>query len=247
MTVQSRQRLDKVLAHLGYGSRKEIKQLIKAKQVSVNGILAYDGGQKIFPFTDEITVQGNTVIYKEYIYVLLNKPQGVLSATKDTNTPTVIDLLPAEFQHFKPFPVGRLDKDTEGLLLLTNDGQLAHQLLAPRNHVPKTYYAKVEGLVTTKDITSFEEGVILDDGYQTLPAKLSILQAGPSSEVELTIYEGKFHQVKRMFLVLGKTVTFLQRIAMGPLTLDPSLKPGMYRELSETEVKMLQEYPSKGK
>lgn len=247
MVSQKPQRLDKVLVHLGYGSRKEIKQLIKKKQITVNGVKAHDGGQKIFPLTDKITVQGQTVNYKEFIYVLLNKPQGTVSARKDRYSPTVIDLLPVELQNFKPFPVGRLDKDTEGLLLLTNDGQLAHQLLAPKKQVPKTYYAKVDGLVTNNDIESFAKGIVLEDGYQTKPAKLNILEAGPCSKVKLTIYEGKFHQVKRMFLALGKTVTYLQRIAIGPLTLDPNLKPGMYRELSEAEIKMLQEYPSKGK
>lgn len=239
MDNQLRQRLDKTLAHLGYGSRKEIKKLIKAKLITVNDVVATDGGQIVSPYLDKIEVRGKSVIYKEYIYVILNKPQGTLSATEDSYGLTVLDLLAENIKAFKPFPVGRLDKDTEGLLLLTNDGQLAHRLLAPRKHVPKTYYAKINGLVDEEDVKEFEKGIVLDDGYKTKPALLKILRAGPCSEIELTIYEGKFHQVKRMFLARGKTVTFLKRIAMGPLTLDPNLEPGMYRELTEEEVEML--------
>jgi len=239
MAKQNRQRLDKVLAHLGFGTRKEIKQLIKAGQVTVNELPVKDGGQIIDPTIDKIKVGEEAVTYKEFVYIMLNKPQGVLSATEDYNSPTVLDLLPESFRVFKPFPVGRLDKDTEGLLLLTNDGQLAHNLLAPKKHVPKTYYARIKGWVDEEDVREFKQGIVLDDGYQTRPAILKILTAGPCSEIELTIYEGKFHQVKRMFLALDKQVTYLKRIAMGPLTLDPSLGPGQYRELTEEEVEKL--------
>lgn len=245
MAKGQRQRLDKVLVHLGYGSRKEIGQLVKAKQVTVNGKLVTDRGQIISPYADKIMVKGETVTYREFIYLMLNKPQGTLSATKDPYAPTVLDLLPKNLQCFKPFPVGRLDKDTEGLLLLTNDGPLAHKLLSPKKHVPKIYYAKINNLVDEEDIEAFSQGVVLDDGYKTKPALLKILTAGPCSEIELTIYEGKFHQVKRMFLARGKQVTFLKRIAMGPLELDPNLQPGMYRELTREEISMLQSYQPK--
>lgn len=239
---KDRQRLDKVLAHLGYGTRKEIKKMLKNCLVTVNGERVKEPGLLVFPYKDKIQVDGQTITYREFIYILLNKPQGVLSATEDRFQSTVLNLLPSDLIGFKPFPVGRLDKDTEGLLLLTNDGKLAHRLLAPKKQVPKTYYVQVEGLVTEEDRKAFQKGITLEDGYQTRPGILAILQAGSTSEVELTIYEGKFHQVKRMFLALGKKVTYLKRLTMGPLSLDPDLKPGMYRELSPAEVELLSTY-----
>ncbi|MDN4592625.1 pseudouridine synthase [Polycladomyces subterraneus] len=239
MAERKRQRLDKILSNMGYGTRKEIKKLIKAGYVTVNGEWADDPGMHVDPHDDVIEVDGERVIYRRYIYLMMNKPQGVLSATEDRESAVVVDLLHPEHAFFEPFPVGRLDKDTEGLLLLTNDGKLAHRLLSPKKHVPKTYYAEVEGAVTDADVEAFSRGVTLDDGYRTLPAELNVLRSGPKSEVELTIYEGKYHQVKRMFQAVGKRVTFLKRIAMGPLPLDPSLEPGEYRELTEEEVAAL--------
>jgi 16S rRNA pseudouridine516 synthase len=171
---------------------------------------------------------------------MLNKPGGYLSATEDSVQETVIDLLEMEDAVYKPFPVGRLDKDTEGLLLLTNDGQLSHQLLSPKKHVPKTYYATILGKVTEEDAAAFKQGVELDDGYITKPASLVILSADEQSEIHITITEGKFHQVKRMFEAVGKKVTYLKRISMGPLLLDESLELGEYRELTEEEVEALQ-------
>jgi 16S rRNA pseudouridine516 synthase len=244
MGAQKSQRLDKTLAHMGIGTRKEIKKLVKAGRVMVNGILADDPGMHILPEQDEITVDGEPVIYKEHIYLMMNKPQGVLSATEDRFAEVVTDLLEPEHLVFEPFPVGRLDKDTEGLLLLTSDGKLSHQLLSPKKHVPKTYYAVIEGQVTEEDQAHFRNGVILDDGYQTMPGELTILKSAPVSEVELTIYEGKYHQVKRMFAAVDKRVVFLKRISMGPLTLDPDLEPGEYRELTEEEVAMLKNLPT---
>ncbi|MEG6617407.1 pseudouridine synthase [Peptococcaceae bacterium 1198_IL3148] len=240
MSNNSGQRLDKTLAHMGLGTRKEIKKLIKEKKVTVNGKIASDPGMHILPHQDLLMVNGKQIIYRQYIYIMLNKPQGVLSATEDELAQVVVDLLPAEYHCFRPFPVGRLDKDTEGLLLLTNDGQLAHQLLSPKKQVPKTYYAVIDGLVTAADVKAFAQGVTLDDGYRTLPAELKIISSGPKSEIELTIYEGKFHQVKRMFQSVNKKVTYLKRISMGSLVLDQTLALGAYRELTPEEIRRLQ-------
>jgi 16S rRNA pseudouridine516 synthase len=237
-----RQRLDKVLAHLGFGTRKEIKKLVRDGRVQVNGQSSLDPGQHVDPTSDVIQVDGIPVTYRRYIYVMMNKPPGVLSATRDSRAPVVVDLLSPDDQVFHPFPVGRLDKDTEGLLLLTNDGELAHRLLSPKRHVPKTYYARVAGTVTRGDVAAFAQGIRLDDGYVTMPAELSIVTSGAVSEVELTIYEGKFHQVKRMFLAVGKPVMYLKRIRMGPLVLDEALAPGEYRELTDEEVEQLRSF-----
>jgi 16S rRNA pseudouridine516 synthase len=228
-----------MLANLGYGSRKEVKQLLKNGQVQVNGTVIKDGKAHIDQINDTVTLNGEVIEYKEFIYLMLNKPQGVISATEDEYDQTVIDLLEMEDAVFSPFPVGRLDKDTEGLLLITNDGQLAHQLLSPKKHVPKTYFAVIDQEVTQEDIEAFRQGVILDDGYQTKPGILKILKSGVHSDIELTITEGKFHQVKRMFEAVGKRVVYLKRISMGPLQLDESLKLGEYRELTEEEITRL--------
>lgn len=229
-------RLDKLLANIGYGSRKDVKNMLKQKKVSVNHSITKDGNMHVDPSTDVIQVGENTVHYQKYIYLMMNKPPEVVSATKDEREKTVIDLLPSNLQLFNPFPVGRLDKDTEGLLLLTNNGELGHRLTSPRKHITKVYYAKVDGYVTTEDIERFAEGLTLDDGYQTKAAKLRILAAGDSSEIEIDITEGKYHQVKRMFAAVDKKVTYLKRLKMGELTLDPDLKKGQYRELTEEEV-----------
>lgn len=229
-------RLDKLLANMGYGTRKEVKQLLKQKGVTVDGEVVRDSSLHVNPDLQEISVFGEKVEYVEFIYLMMNKPPGVVSATEDNVDRTVIDLLDPLAQHFKPFPVGRLDKDTEGLLLITNDGQLAHNLLSPKKHVPKTYYAKIEGEVTQLDIEAFSRGVELDDGYMTKPGELVILSSGPNSEIELTIQEGKFHQVKRMFESVGKKVTYLKRLSMGSLKLDEQLDLGDYRELTEEEL-----------
>ena len=186
-----------------------------------------------------MTILGERVVYKEFIYLMMNKPQGVISATEDNRDRTVIDLLSGEHQHFEPFPVGRLDKDTEGFLLISNDGKLAHDLLSPKKEVPKTYFAHIDGKVDEADVESFAEGLTLDDGYLTKPGKLRVIRSADVSEIELTITEGKFHQVKRMFEAVGKKVVYLKRLSMGPLQLDDSLKLGEYRELTEEEVAML--------
>lgn len=233
-------RIDKLLSNIGYGSRKEVKQLLKTGLVKADGVSIKDAKTHVDPVVQSITVHGEKVEYKEHVYLMLNKPAGYLSATEDSVQETVIDLLEMEDAVYKPFPVGRLDKDTEGLLLLTNDGQLSHQLLSPKKHVPKTYFAAILGRVTEEDAEAFKKGIQLDDGYITKPAKLAILSAGEQSEIHITITEGKFHQVKRMFEAVGKKVVYLKRISMGPLLLDEELALGEYRELTEEEVEALQ-------
>lgn len=245
--MKTTERLDKILSNMGFGSRSEIKKIVKQGRVSVNGKTVADSGVQVKPYEDQLELDGERVIYREFVYLMMNKPQGVISATEDLRDRTVIDLLSREFRIYNPFPVGRLDKDTEGLLLLTNDGKLAHNLLSPRKHVPKMYFAEVAGTVDASDAAAFEAGVTLDDGYVTMPAKLNILsvqgEGGQAiSKIELTIMEGKFHQVKRMFESVGKKVTFLKRMTMGTLLLDEYLSPGQYRELTETELSELQQH-----
>jgi 16S rRNA pseudouridine516 synthase len=238
-------RIDKMLANLGYGSRKEVKQLLKSSAVKVDGVVLKDAKQHVDPENQTVTLNGEVIEYKEFIYLMMNKPPGVLSATEDNVGETVIDLLEIEDQVYEPFPVGRLDKDTEGLLLITNDGQLAHQLLSPKKHVPKTYFAVIDGEVTEEDIKAFAAGVTLDDGYLTKPGELKIMKSGIRSDIELIITEGKFHQVKRMFQAVGKRVVYLQRLSMGPLQLDETLELGEYRELTDEEVELLKNYQVK--
>lgn len=234
------ERLDKILSNLGYGTRKEIKQIIKKGFVEVDGKIVKDNGMQIDPESSKIIINGEEVYYRKYIYLLMNKPDGVVSATFDNRDETVIDLLYPEHQIFNPFPVGRLDKDTVGLLLLTNDGELNHKLISPKWHVDKVYYAKIDKMVTEKDIKAFNNGIILDDGYKCMSAKLEIIKGSEEgSEVYVTIQEGKFHQVKRMFESVNKKVIYLQRIKFGPLDLDNDLEEGEYRELTEEEVAIL--------
>jgi 16S rRNA pseudouridine516 synthase len=245
--MKTTQRLDKILAHMGYGTRSELRRLTKAGVIFVNGQKVKDSGIQVDPNKDQITVDGDTVHYREFVYLMMNKPQGVVSATEDNRDRTVVDLLDPIYKPFEVFPVGRLDKDTEGLLLLTNDGKLAHNLLSPRKHVPKTYLARVEWEVGESVSEAFKQGVTLDDGYVTLPAKLVVMEAGNAFEckqsvIELTIMEGKFHQVKRMLQAVGQQVVFLKRISMGPLQLDPALALGAVRELTETELSSLQNF-----
>lgn len=239
--LSKKQRIDKILSNLGYGSRSELKKFCKNGLVKVNDKVINNPGVQVDVENDEIIFDGEKVTYKEFIYLMLNKPDGYISATFDKRDPIVLDLIDKEDLVFEPFPVGRLDKDTEGLLVLTNDGQLAHRVLSPKKHVPKTYYAKIEGIVTEEDIKAFAKGVTLDDGYETMPAELIILKSDEISEIELTIHEGKFHQVKRMFESVDKKVIYLKRLSMGKLKLDENLELGEYRELTDEEVKMIEE------
>ena len=212
-------RVDKLLSNVGVASRAELKKYCKQGLISVNGKVINNPGVQVDSESDDIRFNGEKIVYREFVYIMLDQSYLV----------------------FEPFPVGRLDKDTEGLLVLTNDGQLAHRVLSPKKHVPKTYYAKIQGKVTEEDILAFEKGVILDDGYETMPSQLKILKSDDMSEIELTIHEGKFHQVKRMFESVGKKVVYLKRLSMGKLKLDESLKLGEYRELTEEEVKLIEE------
>ena len=227
-------RLDKFLTEMGIGTRTEVKKYIKQGKVKVDGETVKLPETKVDAGRQEITYLEHPVQYKAFEYVMLNKPAGVVSATTDAREKTVLDLI-SEKKRKDLFPVGRLDKDTEGLLLITNDGELAHRLLAPKKHVDKVYYAKVKGVVTEKDIVAFAEGISIGQGETAKPAVLEILVSDVLSEIRLTIQEGKFHQVKRMFAAVGKEVVYLKRLSMGSLILDESLRPGEYRPLTKEE------------
>ena len=235
------QRLDKVVASTGKWSRREVKNLVRQGRVLVDGVPARSPEDKVDADTAQICVNGEMLTYREYTWVMLNKPAGYLSATEDGKGATVLDLLPQELQRQGLFPVGRLDKDTEGLLLLTNEGGLAHDLLSPRKHVDKVYYTRVAGRLTEEDCRAFASGMTLGDGLVCQPAGLEILSAGEESEAHVTLREGKFHQVKRMLAFLGKPVLYLERVRMGTLTLDSSLSRGEYRFLTDEEVSLLRE------
>lgn len=238
---RGKMRLDRLLANMGIGTRREVKQLIKSRCVYVDEGVASDPGLLVEPCVQKIVVAGRVVAYQKYIYLMLNKPTGVISATEDDRDKTVVDLVAEAYGFYRPFPVGRLDKDTEGLLLLTNDGSLAHSLTSPGRHVPKLYYVEVDGHLVATDIDAVRQGIDLGD-FTTMSGMLEILRSGQRSAAHITIYEGKFHQVKRMLAALGKKVIYLKRLAMGTLQLDPRLKPGEYRELNEGELRMLKEY-----
>lgn len=237
-------RIEKFLADSGLGSRKEVKQFITAGIVKVNDQLIKKVGYAIDPKKDRVTVHDELVRYQKYFYVLLNKPKGIVSATKDDLHQTVIDWVGAEYAHCELFPVGRLDRDTTGLLLLTNNGAMAHQLLSPNKKIPKRYAAKIKGQVTNQDIQQFARGLDLGD-FITKPAELVIMSVDVEhdlSDIEVTIHEGKFHQVKRMFEKVGKQVLALHRLTMGPLQLPTNLEVGEWRELTEEEQQLLIPY-----
>ena len=218
-------RLDKLLAHSGFGTRKEVKDFIKKGIVTVNGEIAEKDKMQVDPQTDEVCVNGEVITYEEFVYYMLNKPAGYVSATEDNLYPTVVDLID-DYYRDDLFPVGRLDVDTEGLLLISNDGVLAHQLFSPQKHCPTASYAKINGITI--------------DDYQCQSAELKILStSATTSEIEVTIYEGKFHQVKKMFIAVGKEVTYLKRIRMKDLCLDNSLQLGEYRHLTDEELDRL--------
>lgn len=228
-------RLDKFLGNHGFGTRKEVKLLVKRGAVKVNDVVVKKSDIKIVPENDTVTVYNEVVMYEPFVYIMLNKPAGYISSTKDYKDETVLELIEG-FEHYELHPVGRLDKDTEGLLILTNDGQFSHDVLSPRKHVNKTYFARVDGDVTDDTVELFKAGITLDDGYKAMPAELQIISAGEISEIELVIQEGKFHQVKRMFKAVDMTVIYLKRIKMGGLPLDESLTPGAYRKLTLEEI-----------
>ena len=230
------ERLDKLLAGTGKWSRREVKALVRQGLVRVDGRLAASAEDKLDPAAAVVTVAGETISLRRFTYVMLHKPAGALTATEDRKQPTVLDLLPPELRRVGLAPVGRLDKDTEGLLLLTNDGELAHRLLSPKYHVDKRYLARVDGELSAADAEAFARGMTLGDGLECLPAGLEIL---PDHVCIVTLREGKFHQVKRMLAARGAPVLYLKRLSMGPLTLDDSLAVGAYRLLRAEEISAL--------
>lgn len=230
------ERLDKLLAGTGKWSRREVKALVRQGLVRVDGRLAASAEDKLDPAVAVVTVAGETISLCRFTHVMLHKPAGVLTATEDRKQPTVLDLLPPELRRIDLAPVGRLDKDTEGLLLLTNDGELAHRLLSPKYHVDKRYLARVDGELSAADTEAFARGMTLGDGLECLPAGLEVL---PDRVCIVTLREGKFHQVKRMLAARGAPVLYLKRLSMGPLTLDDSLAAGAYRLLRAEEISAL--------
>lgn len=234
-------RLDKYLADMSIGTRQEVKKYIRQGRVKINEDIIKKPEYKIREDEDEVTFDGALVAYETFEYYMLNKPAGVISATEDKRDKTVLDLI-KEKKRKDLFPVGRLDKDTEGLLLITNDGALAHRLLSPKKHVDKCYYAEISGGVTEDDVRVFKERINIgtqEEPEWTMPAELKILEKGTVSRIRLTIREGKFHQVKRMFLAVGKEVVYLKRERMGALVLDEELAPGEYRKLTDSELKSI--------
>lgn len=234
-------RLDKYLADMSIGTRQEVKKYIRQGRVKINEDIIKKPEYKIREDEDKITFDGAPVAYETFEYYMLNKPAGVISATEDKRDITVLNLI-KEKKRKDLFPVGRLDKDTEGLLLITNDGALAHRLLSPKKHVDKCYYAKIRGGVTEDDVRVFKERINIgtqEEPEWTMPAELKILEKGTVSRIRLTIREGKFHQVKRMFLAVGKEVVYLKRERMGALVLDEELAPGEYRKLTDSELKSI--------
>ena len=226
------ERLDKLLAGTGKWSRREVKALVRQGLVRVDGRLAASAEDKLDPAAAVVTVAGETISLCRFTYVMLHKPAGVLTATEDRKQPTVLDLLPPELRRIGLAPVGRLDKDTEGLLLLTNDGELAHRL-SPKYHVDKRYFARVDGELSAADTEAFARGMTLGDGLECLPAGLGLL---PGHACIVTLREGKFHQVKRMLAARGAPVLYLKRLSMGPLVLEDSLAAGAYRLLRAEEI-----------
>ena len=234
-------RIDKYLADQGMGTRNEIKKALKEGLVTVNGETVTKAGTHVSE-EDTVMWDGMEISYQKYVYFMLNKPAGIISASDDDREPTVVDLI-SEPKRRDLFPVGRLDRDTEGLLLITNDGALSHRLLSPKHHVDKVYFVKVSGILTGSDVDLFRDGLVLTDGLECLPADLEILSVSEdeyTSDAEITIREGKFHQVKRMFSSIGAEVIYLKRLSMGPLTLDPDLEPGEYRRLTSEELESLE-------
>lgn len=229
-------RIDKLLAHTGFGTRNDVKRLLKKKCVTVDNKVITKSNIHVDPNKQSIAVHGEKVNYQKYIYLLLHKPKDYVSATVDYQDKTVVDLIPKQYRHFNVSPVGRLDKDTEGLMLLTNDGELNHRLTSPKYEIFKTYFAEVDGKVTEDHIQLFQDGIVLDDGYKTKKAYLEIVKSDSLSEVKLSISEGKFHQVKRMFLALGMEVMYLKRLTIGELKLDESLEIGQVRLLNDEEL-----------
>lgn len=232
------ERLDKIIASQGKYSRSEVKKLVKSGVVHVNGSVVRSSDIKCDVAVDEITVDGVSLNYKKHIYIMLNKPKGVISATEDATQKTVIDLVPPELKRAGLFPAGRLDGDTTGFVLVTDDGDFAHRILSPKNHIMKTYHATLQRVLTDEDIIKFKEGLTLGDGTKCLEAHVRMLPC-TDNVAEVIICEGKYHQVKRMFASLGNKVLELRRVKMGELSLDESLPEGGCRELTDSEIELI--------
>ncbi len=236
-------RLDRLLTTLGEGTRAQVKEMVRAGRVTVCGVPARDSGMQVDAGSMEVRLDGRRLEYKAVRHVMLNKPQGTLTAARDKKQKTVMDLLPPLYAAMGCMPAGRLDKDTEGLLVITSDGQLAHRIISPKHDVGKVYLARVDGPLTAADAEAFAAGLHIEDAdgaFDARPARLDILSSGPQqSEARVRVTEGKYHQVKRMFLARGRTVTYLKRLQIGALPLDPALAPGEWRELTEEEVALL--------
>lgn len=235
----SLERLDKVLSNQNIGSRKEIRELAKKGLIKVNGEIEKRYDIKIDADKDKISVNGQNITIKRYIYIMMNKPAGIVSASRDPKAKTVIDLVPLELLRKGLFPAGRLDKDTEGLLIITNDGDFSHRMLSPKRHIYKLYEAVVKGEISQREIDLFRNGIVFNDGTRCLPAELVIDKSGENSIVKVKICEGKFHQVKKMFLAVGSEVLYLKRWRIGNLDLDESLKLGECRELTAKELERI--------
>lgn len=234
------QRLDKMIASQGKYSRREAQELIKGGKVKVNGITVRDRGAKSDDEKDTVTVNGEQLDFQKFVYIMLNKPKGVVSATNDKNEKTVIDLVPKEYKRRNLFPAGRLDITTTGFVLITDDGDFAHRILSPKNHIEKTYEARLAEKVTDEQIKRISEGIELKDGTKCLPAKVTVIEDGDKPLVEIKICEGKYHQIKRMFASAGNGVIGLKRTQMGGLMLDPNLKEGEIRLLTVREVQIIE-------
>lgn len=236
-------RIENLLSELGFGSRRTVKRVLKSKQVTINGTVIMEGKVNVDPQIQEIMVSGEMIDYQPHVYYMLNKPRGVVSAVRDEKNKTVMDLIKLEDRVEGLYPIGRLDKDTEGLLLMTNNGNLGYQLLLPEKQVTKKYGAIVNERITEADQDAFTKGVVFHGGFKCQPAVLTIIEATDSeSRVHVEIKEGKFHQVKKMFLACGKKVTYLKRLTMGPIELDIKLPAGGYRSLTIEELKQLLPY-----
>lgn len=237
-------RLDKYLCDMQEGTRSTVKDMIRKKKVSVNGTIVVRPELKVNTDNDIVCVDGRQVGYSDYEYYMLNKPQGVVSATSDLNDKTVIDII-ADRKRKDLFPVGRLDKDTEGLLIITNDGELAHRLLSPKHHVDKVYEAIVKGKIADKYVEEFAKGLYVDSEFTAMPTELKIISYDDNSDsthINITIREGKYHQIKRMFTAIGSEVLFLKRLSMGGITLDRKLATGSYRVLTDDEIAILKDF-----
>ena len=234
-----RYRIDKILKSQGMGSRKEVHTLINSKKIRINDIIIKANDIKIDPFLDEIFIDNKKLSYKEKIYVMMNKPKGILTATRDSLTNTVIDLLEDRLKNRELFPAGRLDKDTTGFVLLTDDGDFAHRLISPKSNIYKTYEAVLNASVNEKELEQFEKGIILEDGYVCLPSKIKILKDENTPLIEIKICEGKYHQIKRMFKSVNREVIELKRTKIGGLNLDLELNPCEYKELLESDIDLI--------